>query len=282
MQTVQKIIMQKLPEYSKNQRLLANYILENLQTIPLLSVNDVANKAGVSSATVVRFSRVLGYQGYLEFRNHLMELLKESLSPAEKFKATISKKAEYQDPLHQIAHQVVQNINLSLQQNDIKDFKHIVTHLREADNVYCMGLGISKYLAEIMSYQLKLYLKRSFAMSGDSLSFAEQIMLLTPRDLIIAFSFPPYSRQTVEAAQLAKSLNIPVISFTDKKTAPIVQYSVHVLIAKTDNILFTNSLGAISVLMNALVTEIAFTEEKKVLKGLQKIDKFVNDPRYFY
>ena len=133
-----------------------------------------------------------------------------------------------------------------------------------------------------MAYQLKLYLKRSFAMSGDSLSFPEQIVLLTPKDLIIAFSFPPYSRQTVEAAQLAHQRKIPVVSFTDKKTAPIVQYSLHILIAKTDNILFTNSLGAISMLINALVTEIVLTEEKKVLRGLQTIDKYVNDPRYFY
>jgi DNA-binding MurR/RpiR family transcriptional regulator len=282
MQNVQKIIMKKLPDYSKNQKLLANYILENLQTIPLLSVNELANKSGVSSATVVRFSRVLGYQGYLEFRNHLMDLLKESLSPADKFKATISKKEEYHDSLHKIAQQVVQNINLSLQQNNLQDFKHIVSHLREAENIHCIGLGISKYLAEIMAYQLKLYLKKSYAMSGDSLSFPEQIVLLTPRDLIIAFSFPPYSRQTVEAAQLAHQRKIPVVSFTDKKTAPIVQYSLHVLIAKTDNILFTNSLGAISMLINALITEIVLTEEKKVLKGLQTIDKYVNDPRYFY
>ena len=132
MQSVQKIILKKLPEYSKNQKLLANYILENLQTIPLLSVKDLANKSGVSNATVVRFSRVLGYQGYLEFRNHLMDLLKESLSPADKFKATISKKEEYHDSLHKIAQQVVQNINLSLQQNNLQDFKHIVSHLREA------------------------------------------------------------------------------------------------------------------------------------------------------
>jgi DNA-binding MurR/RpiR family transcriptional regulator len=105
---------------------------------------------------------------------------------------------------------------------------------------------------------------------------------MTPRDLLITFSFPPYSRQTVEAAQLAQRLNIPVVSFTDKKAAPISQYSLHVLIAKTDNILFTNSLGAISMLMNALVTEIALTEEQRVLNGLQKIEDYVNDPRFYY
>jgi DNA-binding MurR/RpiR family transcriptional regulator len=133
-----------------------------------------------------------------------------------------------------------------------------------------------------MAYQLMLYLKKATAMSGDTLSFTEQTILLNPRDLLITFSFPPYSRQTVEAAELAQQLDIPVISFTDKKTAPIVEFSQHVLIAKTDNILFTNSLGAISMLMNALVTEIALKEDQKVLAGLEKIEKYINDPRYFY
>ena len=282
MEDVQKIIMEKLPEYSKNQRLLANFILENIETVPLLSVSDLGKKAGVSSATVVRVSRVLGFEGYLNFRSHLMDLLKDKLSPVAKFRATLSKKEEYHDSLHKIAHQVVQNLDLSLQHNSLEDFKHIVTHLNDARHIYTIGLGISKYLAEIMAYQLKLYLKNAFAMSGDSLSFAEQIILLTPQDLLITFSFPPYSRQTVEAAELAHRMNIPVVSFTDKKTAPIAEYSLHVLIAKTDNILFTNSLGAISMLMNALVTEIALTEEKKVLTGLEKIEKYINDPRYFY
>lgn len=282
MQDVQKTIMQKLPQYSKNQRILANFILENLETVPLLSVSNLGKKAGVSSATVVRFSRVLGFQGYLDFRSHLMELLRDKLSPVAKFKATLSKKEEYHDSLHKIAHQVVQNLDLSLQQNNLEDFKHIVTHLQEAKNIYTIGLGISKYLAEIMAYQLKLYLKNAFAMSGDSLSFAEQVILLSPQDLLVTFSFPPYSRQTVEAAELAHKMNIPVVSFSDKKTAPIAQYSIHMLIAKTDNILFTNSLGAISMLINALVTEIALTEENKVLSGLEKIEKYINDPRYFY
>ena len=107
-------------------------------------------------------------------------------------------------------------------------------------------------------------------------------MLLTPRDLLITFSFPPYSRQTVEAAELAHQKNIPVISFSDNKTSPVAQFSTHMLIAKTDNILFTNSLGAISMLINALVTEIALTEENKVLAGLENIEKYMNDQRYFF
>ena len=83
-------------------------------------------------------------------------------------------------------------------------------------------------------------------------------------------------------AKFAYELEIPIISFTDKRTAPIIEFSTHSLIAKTDNVLFTNSLGAISVMMNALVTEMALTEEHKVIDGLQKLESFLKDSRYFY
>ncbi|GAB4168534.1 MAG: MurR/RpiR family transcriptional regulator [Calditrichia bacterium] len=282
MEAIQEVILKKLPEMSKNQKKLANFILENVETAPLLSVNELAEKADVSSATVVRFTRVLGFDGYLEFRNHMMELLKEKLSPVEKYKATIAKKSEYEDSLNKVAHQVVKNINHSLQFNSLDDFKHIVQHILDAETIYCVGLGISHHMAEILAYMLKLYIKKAYAIPNDSISFKEQIILLNPKDLVIAFSFPPYSRATVEAAELAHNLGIPVISFTDKRTAPIAEFSAHTLIAKTDNILFTNSLGAISVLMNALVTEIALKQEDKVLHGLQKLDNVINDPRYFY
>jgi DNA-binding MurR/RpiR family transcriptional regulator len=281
MENIQQKILHHLPSFSKNQRKLANYILEHIQTIPLLSVNELAAKAGVSTATVVRFTRVLEFDGYLEFRNHLMELLKEKLSPVEKYKATISRKDELGDSMHKVASQVVKNINQSLQHNTQKELNAIVTELMKAETIYCLGMGVSRYMADIMAYMLKLYAKKSYSLSNDTISFKEQIILLTPNDLLITFSFPPYSIPTIEATQLAREMGLPVISFTDKKTAPIVEFSTHVLIAKTDNILFTNSLGAIAVLMNVLVTELALKQEDRILANLQRIEQFLNDPRYY-
>jgi DNA-binding MurR/RpiR family transcriptional regulator len=276
------MIIEKLPEYSPNQKKLANFIIENLQTIPLLSVNQVSERAGVSTATIVRFSKILGFKGYLDLRNKLADILKEQLSPLEKYRKTISQKDDYRNPLEMVAQTVIGNIDFCLEQNTLQEFKHISKHVHRAQNIFCLGMGISHYLAEIMSYLLKLYMKKAFALSSDSPSFPEQIILMSPKDLLIVFSFPPYSKQTVEAAKLAKESNINVISFADKKTAPVAEFSEHILVAKTDNILFTNSLGSIAVLMNALVTDLALSEENEVIAGLKKIEKYLNDSRYFY
>ena len=281
MKNIEQIIIDKLPEYSKSQKVLANYILENLKTIPLLSVNNVAQKAGVSTASIVRFVRLLGFQGYMDFRSQLTDLLKEQLSPLERYKKTLTQKDQFQNSLEKVSQKAIQNIKASIELNELSEFKHVVNHLQRAKNIFCMGMGISHYLAEIFAYLLKLYMKKAFTLSSDSPSFPEQIILLNKKDLLLVFNFPPYSRATVEAAEQAYKKGIPVISFTDKRTSLVTEFSEHSLIAKTDNILFTNSLGAISILMNALVTELALTAEKPVIEGLQKIEDFYNDKRYF-
>jgi DNA-binding MurR/RpiR family transcriptional regulator len=282
MQSIEQIIVEKLPQYSKSQKNLANFILENLTTIPLLSVNQVAGKSGISTASVVRFVRLLGFNGYLEFRNQLTTLLKEQLSPLERYKSTLSHKNELENSMEKVSQQVIDNIHYSLAHNQLNEFKHIVRHIHQAESIFCVGMGLSFYLSEIMVYLLKLYMKRASVISNDSPSIPEQILLITPRDLLIVFSFPPYSRQSVEAANQARGMKIPVVAFTDKRTSPVCEYSEHVLVAKTDNILFTNSLGAISMLMNALITELALSEEDKVLDGLQKSEAFMHDKRYYY
>ena len=128
MHSIQNMIIDKLPEYSPNQKKLANFIIENLQTIPLLSVNQVSERSGVSTATIVRFSKILGFQGYLDLRNQLADILKEQLSPLEKYRKTISQKDEYRNPLEIVAQTVIGNIDFCLEQNTLQEFKHISKH----------------------------------------------------------------------------------------------------------------------------------------------------------
>ncbi len=282
MKDIQQTIVEKAGSFSKNQKALANYLLENLETVPLLSVNEVARNVGCSTATVVRFTRVLGFDGYLDFRNHLLKLLKTKLSPLERYKETLSQKAEMPNTLEKVSDQVIENLKYSVKHNDLNEFKQIVEHIRKAENIFCAGLGISKHMSEILTYLLKLYMKKAFTLTNDSPSFQEQVILLNPKDLLFVFSFPPYSRPTVDLAREASEMGITVIAFTDKRTAPVMEFCEHALLARSDNILFTNSLGAIAALMNALITELALCEETTVISGLEKVENYLNDKRYFY
>jgi DNA-binding MurR/RpiR family transcriptional regulator len=67
---------------------------------------------------------------------------------------------------------------------------------------------------------------------------------------------------------------IKVISITNAEASPITFYSKANLIVKSENMLFTNSFAAISVLINAIATACAIKDKqraKKVLKESEEI-----------
>jgi DNA-binding MurR/RpiR family transcriptional regulator len=83
------------------------------------------------------------------------------------------------------------------------------------------------------------------------------------------FSFPPYSKDTVEAAKIASERNIKLIAITNKEASPITFFSNINLIVHSKNMLFTNSFAAISVIINALATSVA-VKNKARTKLLQR------------
>ena len=53
-------------ELTETDKKIVDYINENKQNISKLSVSQLAQNAEVSSASIVRFSRKLGYSGFGE------------------------------------------------------------------------------------------------------------------------------------------------------------------------------------------------------------------------
>ena len=51
---------------SRTERQIAEYILKNEDTVSQVSVHTLAQDAGVGAASVIRFSKALGYQGFSE------------------------------------------------------------------------------------------------------------------------------------------------------------------------------------------------------------------------
>jgi DNA-binding MurR/RpiR family transcriptional regulator len=74
----------------------------------------------------------------------------------------------------------------------------------------------------------------------------------------------------VEAAKFACDKGIKVISITNKPASPITFYSAANLIVKSENMLFTNSFAAISVLINAVATQCALKNKAKAKKFLKE------------
>jgi DNA-binding MurR/RpiR family transcriptional regulator len=127
-------------------------------------------------------------------------------------------------------------------------------------------------MSQILAYSLNQAAIRSTPLVHDYKTFLEQIEFLTPKDVLIALSFPPYSKETIDAVKFASKKKVPIIAITDKLTSPVTFYSQKIIPVRSQNMNFTNSFSAISVIINAIATELSIANEKMALKNLKEIN----------
>lgn len=53
---------------TKTEKVIADYILDNINNIGLSTVTDISLKLGVSDTSIIRFIRLLGFAGFADFK----------------------------------------------------------------------------------------------------------------------------------------------------------------------------------------------------------------------
>ncbi len=271
---IREKIQSKFDLLPNNQRKVADFVIDNFDNIPFIDVHEVAKQAGVSVASVIRFAQSVGFTGFSELRDAVSDSLKKHLKKNELFSLVDKSKLE-NDILTSVANMDVKNINDTLSNIDREIFNKVIETIVKSDRVFTAGLGISYLVAEILSYQLTQVGIDASVLKHNHTLFLEQVLYMNKKDLLICFSFPPYSRETIDVAKYAQEKGIKVISVTNKPTAPITSYSEEVLTVKSENMLFTNSFAAISVLINAIATACAVKNKKRAKSVLKESEKIM-------
>lgn len=75
-QDLLQLIESKMGEFSKGQKLIAEYIMHNYDKAAFMTASKLGGIAGVSESTVVRFATELGFDGYPGLQKALGELIR--------------------------------------------------------------------------------------------------------------------------------------------------------------------------------------------------------------
>ncbi len=274
------LVQSAYPHLPENQRKVADVLLERIREVPFLSVIELEDLSGTSKATVVRLAQSLGFSGYHELRERLREGAQSEISDAGTF-PLLSEETD-EETLTTVARQDVQNINQTIAQIDREVFARVTEMFLTASRVYTFGLGISSLLARVLSYSLNQVAVRSTPFAHEHETFFEQIHQVTPADVAVAFSFHPYSRETIDTAHALAAKGVPLVAVTDRVTSPVSFVSTAVLPIASQNRLFTNSISAISVLINALATEVALRSKNRATDNLRKTEDLLQQAGHYF
>ncbi|NLO24908.1 MAG: MurR/RpiR family transcriptional regulator [Clostridiales bacterium] len=268
-----KLISSSFSELSKGQKLIAQFITTHYDKAAFMTAAKLGERVGVSESTVVRFAIALGYEGYPELQRALQELIKTKLTTVQRIEMT-SDYVNDNGVFRKILRSDMDNIRVTLEEIDEETYNRAVDLLLNGKRIYIVGLRTSTALADIMGFYLNLILGNVRVVSQGISDIYEQLINVGEGDVVVAISFPRYSRRTVEAMGFVKSKGVTTIAITDGPLSPLLNYADLSLYAKSNMASFVDSLVAPLSLINALVIAVSLKQKNKItdiFKGLEEV-----------
>ncbi len=263
----------KMQSFSKGQKLISKYILENYDKAAYMTAAKLGAIVNVSESTVVRFANELGFAGYPEFQLALQELLRTNLTSFQRMEV-ISSRFGDEDILSKSLLSDIDKIRRTIEGIDKNAFEKAVENIVAAKNIYIIGVRSSSYLAGFLAHSLRMVFDNiKFEQTTSGSEMFEQIMNIGEGDVMIAISFPRYSKRIIKAVNFAKNSGADVIALTDSEMSPIALAANQVLLAKSDMVSFVDSLVAPLSIINAIVVSVSMKKQEELTVRLRQLEQ---------
>lgn len=265
-------IKESLP---KKQKFLCNFILENHKDIGIYTVKELAEAAGVGTTTVMRLTKLLGYETYIDFRKDIHYLQNEYLNKWESVKSSFEREIgdSSSNNLQWIIQRATNNIQKILDPLIIVEYEKIISILINANKIHVFGARPYRAAAIYFDIIITEFSDKMNQLSYDSETLFDRAQHFKSDDVLIVFSFEPYTNRTSSLVHLAASKNVKIILFTNQLSCPSAKYATSILTIPMETEFF--SIVPLIVLLEAITVELGRNSEDAVhnIKNLVPILK---------
>jgi DNA-binding MurR/RpiR family transcriptional regulator len=266
-------IQQRMADFSKSQKIISNYILQNYDKAAYMTASKLGATVNVSESTVVRYAIELGFEGYPEFQHALQEIVRTKLTTFQRMEVTNNLIGDG-DVLTKVLLSDIDKIKRTVEDIDRKAFDEAVNSIVNAKHIYILGLGSASVLARALNHSLRMIFDDvQFIMASSATEIYEQTISIGKGDVMIAISFPRYSKKVVNTVAFAKNSGAGVIALTDSEASPIAAHADQALYARSDMASFADSLVAPLSVINALVVAVSRKRQDELTVRLHQLEK---------
>ena len=205
-------IRERMDAFTATEARLARYLLSHSAGVVRMTAREFAEAAGVSPAAAVRFSKRLGFQGFLQLRLDLARELAQG-EPLDEFQTAIRDNDDMETLLRKAERIHIRNLSLTCRMVEPAALSRAVEEIRARRRIHLFGVGASGLLAMDFLYKSSRIGIPAFYHSDVHTNLATA-SLLGPEDAAIAISYSGETRETVLAARTARERGAWVIVLT--------------------------------------------------------------------
>ena len=279
MESIIHKIRKLYPEMGPGEKKIADYILKDTNEVIGYSVTELSEKCGCGDATVVRFSRRIGFDGF--------QALKIGIAGEIGSTSSIGTEIKKDDSCFEIFKKRINDISLSLKSTesvlDADVLEKAAQTIMKARRIAVFGLGNSAAIAMDVAHKF-LRLGLDAQSCTDNHMQAIIASHLDRQSVAIGISHSGSSKDIIEALRLSKIGGATTISITNYGASPIVEASDITLFTKSEetkhSILGMSSRISQLTIFDAIYTYIVINLNKAAVQAIYNTEYALQSKKY--
>ncbi len=215
------------PSFTKAEKRIADYVLDNYMEVRFMSMDDLASVCGVSLTSVFRFCKALKLSGYQEFRIQLSMGIQSDGAGADSENELLPAEVTRADTVETMVRKLIQvrinTLNETLALLNEQAIQTAAEYINAADQVRFFGTGGSQLTAMEGMYKF-LHIMPNVYCLADAAMQTMAASTLNEHDVAIFVSYSGSNRDLVEMARKAHDTGARTIGITQFSVSPLTEH----------------------------------------------------------
>ncbi|NNE79761.1 MAG: MurR/RpiR family transcriptional regulator [Silicimonas sp.] len=264
------------------ERLLTDILLRDYPVAGLQSITKLAEAAGVSTPTVIRLARKLGFDGFPELQDALREeasaQIKQPILKREGWPEGRSDSPAFRG----FAEAVFDNLNHTIDRLEPKTFDAIAKVLADPKrDLFLSGGRITRSNADYFYNHLQIIRSGVTLLSQSPNVWPQYLLDMGKRSVLIIFDIRRYERDLARLATIARDRGALIILFTDQWGSPIGKVADHTVNAMVEVPSSWDSTIAINLIVEALIAEVQNRRWDAAKDRIESLEDMFRSTRIF-
>lgn len=215
------------PSLSRRLQQTARFLLDHPQEVAFATVAKLAENAGVTPSTLIRFANSFDFSGFSEmqqlFRTRLVDELPNYNERIHAVRTATGESLDSAQLLWEFAEANREVLDQLPSRIDPRNLERALDIFEKANAIHVMGARRSFVVASYMTYALHHIDKRTFLINGLGGMYGEQVRSIDSQDALMVVSFSPYAQESRDVADEARKRGIPLVVITDSSLSPLAR-----------------------------------------------------------
>ena len=206
--------------FTASEKKIADYLSQNAENAVKMNIYELAAEINVAPSSITRFVHRLNYKTFSDMKIDLVRSV--DVSSINDFNEVLNWSKNEDDLSEHFIQHMSAVCRETLDLNEIAKFRKAADMVEQAEIVYLFGVGASAFIVQDLQQKL-MKLKKRCIYNHDGSFGAQNALMATSKDIVIAVSYGGITQEVNFAVRHAVENKCPVIAITRYARTPLSQ-----------------------------------------------------------